>query len=80
MTEYDPAKLAQASLQFIQVGYRVLSGRVMEFVALFASIALFGVALWQQSLISLGVAAAYSVLVFLPVLKRDSAGKGSKQE
>lgn len=80
MTNFDPAQLAQASLQFIQMGYRVLSLRVMQFVALFAAIGLFSLALWQQSLVSLGVAAAFSVLIFLPVLWADRPAKADKSE
>lgn len=80
MTNFDPAQLAQASLQFIQMGYRVLSLRVMQFVALFAAIGLFALALAQQSLVSLGVAAAFSVLIFLPVLWADRPAKADKTE
>lgn len=75
MTLFDPEMHAKAILTFIQLGYKVLSQRVLIFVTMLIGASLFGVAIYQQSLISMGAAALYCVLVFLPVLYKDKGEK-----
>lgn len=67
----DPSAVLKAMAIFGPLILRVLSERILTFCALSGSIGLFITAICQGTIIALGVACAYTVLVFMPVMFRE---------
>ena len=54
----------------LRVTYRVLAMRVMVYLALIMTVALFSFALYQGTWVALATSGTFALLVFLPVLYR----------
>lgn len=59
---------------FLALALKLLSDRISVLLAMSMAFGLFCWALWAGSVIALCAAAAFSMLVFLPVLWRGSSG------
>ena len=70
-------------LHFINAGVKVLSLRIAMFLTLIMTFALFMLVMWSPDYWRLGGAVAFALLVFLPVVRQDSAvrkdGAATKQ-
>ena len=72
------AKQLQLLTVWVSVGLKVLSARLVLMLALFMAFGLFCWAMWNANYFTIGCAAAFAVLVYLPIIKMDgkqSAGR-----
>ena len=65
----------------VEVAYKVLAARVMAVLALIMTFGLYAWAMWGASPLHFGIAGAFGVSIFLPVLWAARApDKGEKHE
>jgi hypothetical protein len=66
-------------LQGANVALKLIQARILTLIAMLVCAALFGVAMWQQTVLGLIIAATWGLVVFLPVLFTGRGGVDGNQ-
>lgn len=68
-----------AMLSILEIGVKYITERLLLIVALVMAFSLFAWSLWMGTLLSLCVAGAFAILVFLPVLLKGESRVREKE-
>jgi uncharacterized membrane protein len=71
MNDMTPEQLAQAVLNYIEAGKKVLAHRIVTILTLIATMGIYGYAAWSQTWQSIGLAGMFGVLVLWPIMRHE---------